>query len=85
MLHHSTTGTFLSCSVCKQRACGHTIALRSGTNVRSRRLQILGQLQAIAAQNELRFEVNRSTALVFQVRCLAGSAVPSSTRSSGSV
>jgi len=31
-------------------------------------VQILAQLQAIAAQNELRFEVNRSTALVFQVR-----------------
>jgi len=36
--------------------------------VQCRRLQILAQLQAIAAQNELRFEVNRSTALVFQVR-----------------
>ena len=29
--------------------------------------QILSQLQTIAAQQELRFEVNRSTALVFQV------------------
>ena len=37
-------------------------------NCSSWRLQILAQLQAIAAQNELRFEVNRSTALVFQVR-----------------
>ena len=33
--------------------------------------QILAQLQTIAAQQELRFEVNRSTALVFQARsCL---------------
>ena len=62
-------------SLRKQQACKHTVAPYNKLTFCCGRIQILGQLQAIAAQNELRFEVNRSTALVFQVRCSAHPAV----------